>query len=97
MGRRAGGRRFAGPTALVASNEEAATRLREIFLAQVLPAISRAGPPETAAVRAGLVATQILGFALARYVLRLPPVVAMPIDMIIRTIGDTVQRYAPMT
>ena len=29
-------------------------------------------------LRAGLVATQLLGLALARYVLRLPPVVAMP-------------------
>ena len=79
-----------------ASNEEAATRLREIFLAQVFPAISGAGSPETASVRAGLVATQILGIAMARYVLRLPPVVAMPADILIRTVGDTVQRYVSM-
>lgn len=79
-----------------ASNEEAANRLREIFQAQVLPAILRAGSPETAPVRAGLVATQVLGLALARYVLRLPPVVAMPPDLIIATIGETVQRYVTM-
>lgn len=77
-----------------ASNEAAAGRLREIFQAQVFPAIARAGSPETAPVRAGLVATQLLGLAMARYVLRLPPVVAMPADLIIRTIGETVQRYA---
>lgn len=77
-----------------ASNEDAAERLRAIFIAQVFPAIARAGPPETAATRAGLVASQLLGLALCRYVLRLPPVVAMPRDLIVRTVGDTVQRYA---
>jgi AcrR family transcriptional regulator len=77
-----------------ASNEDAAERLRAIFVAQVFPAIARAGPPETAATRAGLVASQLLGLALCRYVLCLPPVVAMPTDLIVRTVGDTVQRYA---
>jgi AcrR family transcriptional regulator len=77
-----------------ASNEDAAERLRAIFIAQVFPAIARAGPPETAATRAGLVASQLLGLALCRYVLCLPPVVAMPRDLIVNTVGDTVQRYA---
>jgi len=79
-----------------ASNEEAAERLRGIFQAQVLPAISRAGSPDSAATRAGLVATQLLGLALARYVLRLPPVVAMSADLIAATIGETIQRYVVM-
>lgn len=77
-----------------ASNEEAAVRLRDIFRDQVFPAIARAGPAETAAIRAGLVASQILGLAMARYVLRLPPVVGMSSEFIVRTVGDTVQRYA---
>jgi AcrR family transcriptional regulator len=77
-----------------ASNEEAAERLRDIFRVQVFPAIARVGPPETAVARAGLVASQLLGLAVARYVLRLPPVVAMPADVIIRCIGETIQRYA---
>jgi AcrR family transcriptional regulator len=77
-----------------ASNEDAAERLRTIFVAQVFPAIVRLGPAETAGIRAGLVASQILGLALARYVLRIPPVVAMTPDLLVRTVGDTVQRYA---
>ena len=40
-----------------ASNDEAAERLQTIFRTQVFPAIARAGPPETAARRAGLVAS----------------------------------------
>lgn len=77
-----------------ASNEEAASRLREMFRDQVFPAIARAGPAETAPTRAGLVASQLLGLALSRYVLKLPPVASMPTDIIVRAVGETIQRYA---
>jgi hypothetical protein len=40
------------------------------------------------------VASQLLRLAIARYVLRLPPVVAMPADLFIRAVGETIQRYA---
>jgi hypothetical protein len=30
----------------------------------------------------------------SRYVLRLPPVVAMPEEVIVRWVGETIQRYA---
>jgi hypothetical protein len=46
-----------------------------------------------ASVRAGLIATQILGLALCRYVLRLPAIAAMSRDEIVSLIGPTVQRY----
>jgi AcrR family transcriptional regulator len=77
-----------------ASNDDAAERLRAVFAAQVFPAIARLGPKETAPIRAGLVASQILGLALARYVLRIPPVVTMTPDLLVRSVGETVQRYA---
>lgn len=77
-----------------ASNEEAAARLRELFRTQVFPVIAGAGPLETAAQRAGLVASQLLGLAMTRYVLALPPVVALSRDVIVREVGATVQRYA---
>ncbi len=80
-----------------ASNEQAAERIREIFRTQVFPAVARLGTAETAAQRAGLVASQILGLAMARYVLALPPVLALSADFIVRTIGETVQRYATGT
>jgi AcrR family transcriptional regulator len=76
------------------TNEDAAERLRSVFASQVMPAIARVGPAETAATRAGLVATQILGLAVTRYLLKLPPVVAMPTDFIVREIGATIRRYA---
>jgi AcrR family transcriptional regulator len=80
-----------------ASNEEAATKLRGMFKAQVFPALVRAGNPATAASRAGLVASQLLGLALCRYILKLPPLVEMTTAAIIREIGPTVQRYATGT
>jgi AcrR family transcriptional regulator len=75
-----------------ASNEYAATRMREIFAAQVLPALARYGPGDTAE-RAGLVSSQLLGLALSRYILRLPPVAAMSPEQIVERVGPTIQRY----
>nr|WP_251010976.1 hypothetical protein [Variovorax paradoxus] len=40
-----------------------------------------------------MIATQILGLALCRYVLRLPPVVALKRPEIVRCIGATVPSY----
>ena len=50
-----------------ASNDYAASRVRELFAAQVLPAFARVGSRADAAERAGLVASQLLGLALCRY------------------------------
>lgn len=77
-----------------ASNEDAAARLRDMFARQVAPLIAPAGSASSAPRRAGLVATQLLGLALTRYVLKLPPVVEMPHELIVREVGATVQRYA---
>jgi len=49
--------------------------------------------PAHVATRAGLVASQILGFALCRYVLQLPPMVSMSRAQMVRWLGPTLQRY----
>ena len=74
------------------TNADAAQRMKEIFSAQLLPAIAGINP-EKPERRAGLIATQMLGLALCRYVLRLPPVVEMSRDEVISWLGPTVQRY----
>jgi AcrR family transcriptional regulator len=74
------------------TNPAAADRMREIFAAQLGPTV-QAVAPDDAPRRAGLLATQVLGLALTRYVLRLPPVVAMDRDAIVAWIGPTLQRY----
>ncbi len=76
-----------------ASNELASERLRAVFAGQVLPGLVRAGLGAGAAERAGLVSTQLLGLALCRYVLKLPPVAGMRPDAIEAALGPTLQRY----
>lgn len=59
------------------TNERAAARTHEIFAVQVAPALAAALGPERAARRAGLVAAQLLGLGLTRYLLALPAVTAL--------------------
>jgi AcrR family transcriptional regulator len=76
------------------SNKVASARLRTIFEAQLVAAMAPLFPSRaTASTRAGLVASQMLGLALTRYLLRLPPVVALDRDAVIQWLGPTIQRY----
>jgi AcrR family transcriptional regulator len=75
------------------TNAEAALRMKDIFAAQLMPAIVKF-VPDDAPRRAGLIATQVLGMALCRFVLRLPPVVAMSSEELVEWLGPTLQRYA---
>lgn len=76
-----------------ATNDDAAQRMREIFGRQLRPMVADRVPPGQAAKRAGLIATQVLGLALCRYVLRLPPVVGMSRTEVVEWLGPTIQRY----
>ncbi|HZU50004.1 MAG TPA: TetR family transcriptional regulator [Mycobacterium sp.] len=90
--------RWEGDDALVillrssATNDEAAQRMRLIFETQLQPLVARVAPAESQ-WRAGLIATQIMGMAFCRFVLRLVPVVAMSRDEIVEWLGPTIQRY----
>ena len=78
-----------------ASDEEAAERLRTtIFRDQIVPMVAHLRGEEAGARDiAALIATQTVGLAYARYILKLPPLVAMSRETIIRVIGGTIQRY----
>lgn len=75
------------------SNEFAARKLHEVFSGQVLPMLTSIGDPEDARDRAGLVASQLIGLAFGRYVVKLAPVVGLSRERIIRDIGATIQAY----
>ena len=77
------------------TNDAAAQRMQAIFATQIAPLVARltGEPRAAAAARAGLIATQVLGLALCRYVLRLPPVVGLRRPEIVRRVGETVQSY----
>lgn len=75
------------------SHAAAGDRMREVFATQLLPELARAAGGRLAPDRAGLVASQMLGLALTRYVLKLPPVVTMSPEAVVRLVGPTIQRY----
>lgn len=80
------------------TNTAAADRVAAVLATQVMPAIAGLSKdPAGAGTRAGLVASQLLGFALCRYVLRLPPVVSMTRAQAVRWLGPTLQRYVTGT
>jgi AcrR family transcriptional regulator len=74
------------------TNAVAAQRMQAIFATQLLPVIAGINPDDPQR-RAGLIATQMLGLSLCRYVLKLPPIAAMSRDEIVSWLGPTVQRY----
>ncbi|MCF6467031.1 helix-turn-helix transcriptional regulator [Nonomuraea sp. MG754425] len=76
------------------TNEAAAERMRTIFGGQVLPFVVRiTGDPAGAPLRASLVASQLLGLALSRYILKFPPMVAASEEELVARLGPTIQRY----
>ena len=77
-----------------ASDPGAAAAMREIFASQLMPALRAMIADESEVPqRAALVASQILGLALTRSVLELPPFDAMPPNVIAASVGPTIQRY----
>lgn len=76
------------------TNPIAAEQLRTIFQAQVLRVIGDAlgnGPDTTR--RAGMVVTQVLGVALCRYVLELPPLGALSGSELVAMLTPVLQHY----
>ncbi len=77
-----------------ATDELAAGRMRAIFRDQLVPTLlTVVGDPAEAAQRAGLISTQMLGLALCRNILRLPPVAGLTPQTVVARIGPTIQRY----
>ncbi|MEV0793091.1 TetR family transcriptional regulator [Kribbella sp. NPDC050459] len=74
------------------TNEVAVERMRGIFAAQLAPTL-RVQAVDQPEVRAGLVASQVLGFALCRYILGFPPIAKMPDDEVVAWLGPTLARY----
>jgi len=82
------------------TNEQAMVMLREFVTAAILGSIAGAiGPPgeqvtvDDASYRASLVASQILGLAMTRYVFQLEPIATASADDLAIALGPTVQRY----
>jgi AcrR family transcriptional regulator len=77
------------------TNEWTARLFREFISTQVLRrAMTELKiDPEEAPLRSGLIASQIGGLIMMRYVIRLEPLASTPAEAIVATMGPTVQRY----
>jgi AcrR family transcriptional regulator len=74
-------------------DEHAAAMLREFITEEVLGQIShRLGSPD-ARLRATLVGSQLIGMAMARYIIRVEPLASAPAAQVVEAIGPTLQRY----
>lgn len=75
------------------SSEAAAAQLRDGLVRMVMAPVAAVIGTEDAPLRAQFVASQLLGLAVARYVLRLEPLASAPPEVVIAQIGATLQRY----
>jgi AcrR family transcriptional regulator len=72
-----------------------ARMLRDFLTTQVIRRVVRALDldPAEAPMRTSLVASQMMGLAMARYILRIEPMASAPRETIAASIGPTIQRY----
>lgn len=89
----AGGGAMAALLRSVTAHELAARMLREFVTRVILGPIVDRVAPDRPAERGALVASQLIGMAMVRYVLQLEPLASMPRDEIVSSVAPTVQRY----
>jgi AcrR family transcriptional regulator len=77
------------------SNEWTARLLREFLVAQVLRRVvgTLDLPPAEADARGSLVASQLIGVVMARYVLQVEPLASASAEQLVAAVGPTLQRY----
>jgi AcrR family transcriptional regulator len=77
------------------AHDWSARMLREFLTSQILRrVIAKADVPAAEApIRAALVASQMIGLGLARFVLKIEPLASADIETVVATVGPTVQRY----
>ncbi|MER5674381.1 TetR family transcriptional regulator [Pseudonocardia alni] len=77
----------------VAAHDVAARMLREFVGGMVLRPVTERFCPDRQAERGALVASQLIGIGMMRYVVRLEPLASTPAESLVATAGPTVQRY----
>jgi AcrR family transcriptional regulator len=75
------------------TNEQAAAMLRGFVTSAIIGTIAAVLGEDDAEYRASLVASQILGMGIARYIVGLEPLARVDVEDLVAAIGPTVQRY----
>ena len=74
-------------------DEHAAAMLREFITEEVLGQIARRLGSPDARLRATLVGSQLIGLAMARYIIRVEPLASAPAAEVAAAVGPALQRY----
>jgi AcrR family transcriptional regulator len=75
------------------SEERAAAMLREFITEEILGPIARQLGTPDATLRTSLVASQLVGLIMSRYVLRVEPLASARAEVLVAAVGPTLQRY----
>lgn len=75
------------------TNEQAAATIRGFVSAAILRTIGSLVGDDDAEYRASLVASQIVGLGVARYVVRIEPLASADVEDLVAALAPTVQRY----
>ena len=77
----------------VQTNDEVGALMRQFVAREIVGRITRRTKVPDASLRGALAASQIIGLATTRYVVRMPPMVEASHDELARWLGPTLQRY----
>nr|WP_225953881.1 TetR family transcriptional regulator [Kibdelosporangium phytohabitans] len=88
-----GGGQFSALVRSVASHEMAVHGLRDIFLKQIFMRVAARTGSDNGMFRATLVASQLIGMGMVRYVTKFEPLASNDIDTMVAAVGPTIQRY----
>lgn len=86
-------RRMIGLVRAAASEPEAARMVRELVTREVFARIITALDVDDADIRASLLASQVVGLVMARYVVAVEPLATMPANAVAAAIAPNLQHY----
>jgi hypothetical protein len=85
--------RFRGLLGSALTNESAAELIRGALTRLLFDAVAERIHESDGRLRVNLAGTQLIGLAMARYVIKLEPLASTPADEIVAWIAPTLQRY----
>ncbi|HET8599163.1 MAG TPA: TetR family transcriptional regulator [Segeticoccus sp.] len=85
--------RFVALVRSAVSDDDAGRMLREFVAREIVGRIGAAAVSPDGGERAALVASQLIGLAMLRYVVRVPQVTDVPLARLVEQVAPTLQRY----
>ena len=88
-----GGGVFTALIRSITAHEQAAHVLRDFLVKHIVERVLRSVGPDDVEFRATLVASQLVGMGMIRYVAQFEPLASMDVDTMVVAVAPTIQRY----